>query len=159
MKLTKAAQHYFRELDQKQRRTRMSFKRGGFSNNDEEAMLAAFIAKLLPRQHNRTAVDVGAGDGMRNSNTYSLFLNGWSGLGVEYDSHKFVKLARAYKHFPKVFASRNRATPDNIVPLLHAYEIEKEFSVLSLDIDGNDYWVLKAILSAFRPQLIVTEIN
>jgi len=31
--------------------------------------------------------------------------------------------------------------------------------VLCLDIDGNDYWVLDAILSEFRPGLVVTEIN
>jgi hypothetical protein len=42
---------------------------------------------------------------------------------------------------------------------LQAYELEKDFSVLSLDIDGNDYWVLRALLTAFRPRLIVTEIN
>src|SRR6185436_10107096 len=61
--------------------------------------------------------------------------------------------------FRNVFACRNRATPDNIVPLLHSYEIKKDFSVLSLDIDGNDYWVLRAILKEFRPQLVVSEIN
>ena len=71
------------------------------------------------------------------------------GLGIEFDSRKFVKLAQAYKYFPDVYACRNRATPDNIVPLLDSYEIEKNFSVLSLDIDGNDYWVLRAILSEF----------
>ena len=31
--------------------------------------------------------------------------------------------------------------------------------MLCLDIDGNDYWILDAILSDFRPALIVTEIN
>jgi len=50
-------------------------------------------------------------------------------------------------------------TPQNIVPLLEAYEIEPEFGVLSLDIDSYDYWVLDALLARFRPQIIVTEIN
>jgi len=36
---------------------------------------------------------------------------------------------------------------------------KKDFSVLSLDIDGNDYWGAACDLSQFRPQLIVTEIN
>lgn len=159
MKFTKAAQQYFRELDFKLHRARLSRRRGGFSNGREDQILAQYIAELLPHDHGRTAVDIGAGDGMRWSNTYALFLNGWQGLGIEFDNRKFVKLARAYKFFPAVYACRNRATPDNIVPLLEAYEIEENFSVLSLDIDGNDYWVLRAILSEFRPQLIVTEIN
>jgi hypothetical protein len=159
MKFSKVAQQYFRALDFKLQRARLSLKRGGFSNSREEQILARYIAELLPPNHNRTAVDIGAGDGMRWSNTYALFANGWKGIGIEFDPRKFVKLARAYKYYPEVYASRNRATPNNIVPLLESYEIEKDFTVLSLDIDGNDYWVLRAILSAFRPQLIVTEIN
>ena len=159
MKFTKAAQQHFRELDYKFHRAKLSLRRDGFSNGNEDRILAKYIADLLPQDHNRTAVDIGAGDGIRWSNTYALFLNGWRGLGIEFDSRKFVNLAQAYKYFQKVFACRNRATPDNIVPLLSSYEIEKDFSVLSLDIDGNDYWVLRAILSEFRPQLVVTEIN
>jgi hypothetical protein len=159
MKFTKAARQTFRDLDFKLHRARLSAKHGSFSNSSEDRILAQYLAELLRPGHNRTAIDIGAGDGMRWSNTYALFANGWKGVGIEFDPRKFVKLARAYKHYSRVYAARNRATPENIVPLLQSYEIEKDFSVLSLDIDGNDYWVLRAILSAFRPQLIVTEIN
>ena len=159
MKFTKAGQQYIRELDSRVHRAKLSLRRDSFSNGREEQILAGYIAELLPAGHNRVAVDIGAGDGMRWSNTYALYLNGWKGIGVEFDGRKFVKLARAYKYFPDVYACRNRATPDNIVPLLQSYETPADFAVLSLDIDGNDYWVLRAILSQFRPQLIVTEIN
>ena len=159
MKLTKVALEYLRALDFKLHRARLSAKRDGFSHSREEQILARYIAELLPPDHDRTAVDIGAGDGMRWSNTYALFASGWKGVGIEFDPHKFVTLARAYKYYPEVCATRNRATPKNIVPLLRSYGIEQNFSVLSLDIDGNDYWVLRAILSEFRPQLIVTEIN
>jgi hypothetical protein len=159
MKFKKAAQQQLRELDHKFHRAKLSLRREGFSNGNEDQILAKFIAELLPSNHDRTAVDIGAGDGIRWSNTYALFLNGWQGVGIEFDSRKFVNLAQAYKYFQNVFACRNRATPDNIVPLLNSYEIDKDFSVLSLDIDGNDYWVLRAILKEFRPRLIVSEIN
>lgn len=159
MKFTKAAKQYFREFEFGWRRRRLSLRCNGFSHSDEEQILARYIAELLPTGHSRTAVDIGAGDGVRWSNTYALFLDGWDGIGIEFDPHKFVKLARAYKHFPHVYACRSRATPENIVHLLRSYEIEKDFGVLSLDIDGNDYWVLRALLSEFRPRLIVTEIN
>jgi hypothetical protein len=157
MKFSKIAQRYFRELEFKLHRARM--QRGGFSHSREEQILAKYIAELLPADHDRTAVDIGAGDGMRWSNTYGLFMNGWKGVGIEFDSRKVVKLARAYRYFPDVYACRNAATPDNIIALLRAYKLRKDFGILSLDIDGNDYWVLQAILSEFRPQLIVTEIN
>lgn len=136
-----------------------SRKSEGFSRCGEDEILRRLITDLLPAGHPRSAVDIGAGDGMRWSNTYALFTQGWRGLGAEGDPAKVIKLARAYRNFPDVFACRAQVSPQTIVPLLQAYEIEKEFSVLSLDIDGNDYWVLRAMLSAFRPRLIVTEIN
>jgi hypothetical protein len=80
-------------------------------------------------------------------------------VGIEADGRKFAGLERAYKSLPQACACHQTADPDNIVPLLKSLGIEKDFSVLSLDIDGNDYWVLKAVLSEFRPALIVTEIN
>src|SRR4051812_21710 len=159
MKFSKAAQQHFRQLDYKFHRAKLSLRRDGFSNGNEDQILAKYIASLLPADHDHTAVDIGAGDGIRWSNSYALFLNGWQGIGIEYDSRKFVHLAQAYKYFQNVYACRNRATPENIIALLNSYELNPNFSVLSLDIDGNDYWVLRAILSAFRPQLIVTEIN
>lgn len=139
--------------------SRLFKKKGGFSRFKEDQILAQYIAELLPSGHGGTAVDIGAGDGARWSNTYALFSNGWKGVGFESDSPKFRKLARAYRHFPGVSASSDRVTPDTVAPLLKSLRVEKNFEVLSLDIDGNDYWVLKAILSEFRPRLIVTEIN
>jgi len=136
-----------------------SRKSAGFSRYGEDEILKALVAELLPANHSRTAVDIGAGDGVRWSNTYALFTAGWKGFGAEGDSSKVIKLARAYRQFPKVFACRAVVTPQTAVPLLQAYEIERDFSLLSLDIDGNDYWVLRAILSRFRPRLIVAEIN
>lgn len=138
---------------------KLSVRRGGFSNFNEEQIIRRYIDQFLPDNHSRTAVDIGAADGIRRSNTYDLFRSGWKGLGVESDSRMAYKLARVYRFYPNVSACRCRVTRENVVPLLQAYEVEPEFSVLSLDIDGNDYWVLDALLRHFRPHLIVTEIN
>lgn len=134
-------------------------KQDGFSRFDEETILAKYIAALLPAEHNGTAIDIGAGDGVRWSNTYALFKDGWHGVAFETDGRKFRRLVRAYRHYPDVFACSERVIPDTVAPLLKSYGVEKNFEVLSLDIDGNDYWVLQAILGEFRPRLIVTEIN
>ena len=134
-------------------------KKNGFSRFEEERTLVRYIDQLLPSGHGRTAVDIGAGDGVRWSNTHALFLEGWNGLAIEADSRKFRKLKRTYRRSPNVSTCNEPATPDRIARLLRSYKIEKDFEVLSLDIDGNDYWILQSILEEFRPQLIVTEIN
>lgn len=135
--------------------------RNRFSNFGEEQILQKYLAQLLPAggDASRTAVDIGAGDGVKGSNTYALFRDGWRGVGFEGSNRKVCKLAAAYKHYPQVSAANCVVTPVNVVPLLKAYDIEREFDVLSLDIDSYDYWVLDAVLAEFRPRLIVTEIN
>ena len=159
MSITKAAQHYLQQLEHRLQRTRAAAGRNRFSNFGEEQILRKYIAELLPEGAHRTAVDIGAGDGVRGSNTYALFREGWRGVGFEGSNRKVCKLASAYKHYPQVSAANCVVTPANVVPLLKAYNIEREFGVLSLDIDSYDYWVLDAVLSEFRPRVVVTEIN
>ena len=161
MSITKAAQQYLKRLEHRLHRARMGAGRGRFSNFDEERILQKYIAQLLPPAAgaSRTAVDIGAGDGVRGSNTYALFSNGWRGVGFEGSNRKVCKLAAAYKYYPQVSAANCVVTPENVVSLLKAYNIEREFGVLSLDIDSYDYWVLDALLAEFRPRLVVTEIN
>jgi len=141
------------------RRGTLPLKESGFSSFDEEQILNRYIAELLPAEHSRTVVDIGAGDGRTGSNTLALFKSGWKGVGVEWDARKVRKLARVYEQLPEAFACRLRVTPDNVVPLLEAYGVERNFGVLSVDIDSYDYWVLDAVLTRYRPQLVVTEIN
>lgn len=157
--MAKKAQRYINRLGLHLERAKQRFRRSGFSNFDEEQMLARFIKELLPDDFSRTAVDIGAGDGLRGSNTYALFLGGWSGLGVEGNAKRARRLARAYKNLEGVAAINAFVTPLNAVALLESHNVPREFGVLSLDIDSYDYWVLDALLGSFRPRLVVTEIN
>jgi hypothetical protein len=148
-----------KELELGLHRAKAALKRSGFSNFYEEQIISEHAARLLPGGGPRTAVDLGAGDGLKRSNTYALFREGWRGLGVESDAHLARKLKQAYKKFPDVVACHRKVTPENVVPLLREHGVEREFGVLSLDIDSYDYWVLDALLRSFRPRLVVTEIN
>lgn len=122
-------------------------------------MLAELVARLVPDEAARTAVDIGAGDGIRGSNTYALFLRGWRGVGFEGDDRRARRLARAYKSLAGVEARQALVTPANVVGLLREHGVGADFGVLSLDIDSYDYWVLEAVLKEFRPRVVVTEIN
>lgn len=157
--MAKKAQRYLNRLGLHLQRAKQRLKQSGFSNFDEERMLERFIAELLPPDHSRTAVDIGAGDGMRGSNTYALYLAGWNGLGIEGDEKRARRLTRAYKNFEGVAALHALATPANVVELLKAHNVPREFGVLSLDIDSYDYRVLDTLLNTFRPRLVITEIN
>ncbi|MDT5295977.1 MAG: hypothetical protein QOJ76_2857 [Acidobacteriota bacterium] len=157
--MAKKAQRYLNRLGLHLERARQRFRQSGFSNFDEERMLEEFAARLLAEGDARTAVDIGAGDGIRGSNTYALFRRGWRGVGFEGDERRARRLARAYKNFDGVAARHAFVTPSNVVGLLREHNVPADFDVLSLDIDSYDYWVLDSILESFRPRVVVTEIN
>jgi hypothetical protein len=156
--MVKKAQRYLNRLGLHLERAKQRLRRSGFSNFDEERMLAEYVARLVP-EGARFAADVGAGDGIRGSNTYALFLRGWRGVGFEGDGRRARRLARAYRSLEGVEARHALVTPANVVGLLREHAIPEDFGVLSLDIDSYDYWVLDAVLRQFRPRVVVTEIN
>lgn len=49
-------------------------------------------------------------------------------------------------------------TAENIQDLFQKYNVPKNFDLLSIDIDFNDYWVWKSIID-YSPQVVVIEYN
>jgi hypothetical protein len=97
---------------------------------------------------NRTFVEFGAWDGQHWSNTANLRLHhGWSGLLMEGSDRADGELVR-----------RERVTAENVNRLFARYAVPERFDLLVIDIDGNDYWVWKAI-RGFTPRVVVVEYN
>lgn len=120
-------------------------------------MIARLLAGIPASE--RFYVDIGAGDGVSQSNTYSLARAGWPGLSVESDGTAFAALAGGYQALPRLHLSRAHAEPGSVAGLLAASGVPESFPFLSLDIDGYDYFVLEAILDRYRPVLACVEIN
>lgn len=127
------------------------------SNFDEQLLIAEHLHAHPPAS--RFLVDLGAADGEASSNSLPLLQQGWSGVSVEMDGDEFARLARVCAPFPDARLVRCRITPANVVGLLQALEVPRDLGLLSLDIDSYDSEVLDAVLGAFRPGLVVTEIN
>jgi hypothetical protein len=154
-----ATPEWLRELQYRVRRLIADRPGKVHSNFNEESVIDKYIELFKIEEHSRTAVDIGAGDGIRSSNTYHLFARGWRGLGIEADDAKYRRLRRTYEAFPNVVACHSTVTVENVISLLDGNRTEREFGVFSKDIDGNDYWVLDAVLAKYRPRLIVSEYN
>jgi len=150
---------FLRDLQYWARRRRATQPGLIFSNFNEQKILDKYIEQFGIESHSRTAVDIGAGDGIRSSNSYHLFLRGWHGLGIEADDAKYRRLQKTYSQFQNVIPCHSTVTVENVISTLQTNKIEHDFGMLSKDIDGNDYWVLDAILEHYRPKLIVSEYN
>lgn len=107
-----------------------------------------------------TAVEIGAWDGIRFSNTRNLLENGWVCGYIEANSEKFEDLQRNIKGY-SASAVNGRATlepGERLDDLIDQLELPRELTLLCIDIDGNDFWVWKS-LERHRPLVICIEYN
>lgn len=128
-----------------------------YAQGTEEAILARLMERIKPVH--RFCVDIGASDGLRNSNTARLLRDdAWSGWLAEGSDYRFGKLAAHYAGANGVQLHHGRVQPDDVDRLLAGADAPQDFDLLSIDIDGNDYWLWRG-LQAFRPRIVVIEYN
>ena len=110
---------------------------------------------------NKTFVEIGSDDGV-NSNSANLYFNfGWHGLfmdGNPKSVKRGVKFFNKYPHpwyyKPKFVCAK--VTRENVNDLIEGAGYSGEIGLLSIDIDGNDYWIWDAI-TAIDPQVVIIE--
>ena len=107
-------------------------------------------------------VEFGAWDGKNFSNTYNLIQSrGYSAVLIEGSTARFQDLKKTFADNPKVVPVNTfvgYGPDDNLDAILAKTAIPKNFDVLSIDIDGNDYHVWEAV-RAYRPKVVVIEFN
>lgn len=127
-----------------------------FSQNGEDGVIGEILRRL--RVASRSFVEFGIGSGHQGNCVALADLHGWSGLFIESDDGAYRRLANKYRAIDRVRTLHATVTPTNIESLLAGAGVIEEPDVLSIDIDGADYWVWEAIVS-FRPRLVVIEYN
>ena len=97
---------------------------------------------------NKYFVEFGTQDGTQCNTRRLREACGWSGLLMDGGhDNAAINLHREF------------ITQGNILSLLAKYGVPKTFDLLSVDIDGNDFHVLKRILTVHVPRVIVVETN
>lgn len=97
-------------------------------------------------------VDVGAGDGMEISNSRLFRERGWATILVEPNPAHLDGLSALRDQSPQVRLIPVAATPDNITDL-----VPEGTDVLSIDVDGDDIFLLEALER--NPKFIIIEHN
>lgn len=112
--------------------------------------------------NNHWCVEFGAWDGRHLSNTYHLIADkGYAAVLIEGEPRRFQDLRRNFADNARVLpvnAFVGFHPQDSLDALLAATEVPLDFDVLSIDIDGNDYHVWKA-MQRYRPRIVVIEYN
>jgi hypothetical protein len=130
-----------------------------YSQTDEDGILL-FIFSIIGAT-NKRCVEICAGNGIE-CNTANLIINhGWIGLLFDGDpdlvrqGKEFYRANRATFVDPPAFVC-SRIKRDNINALLCENGFQGEIDLLSLDMDGVDYWIWETI-EVIRPRVVVLE--
>jgi len=94
------------------------------------------------------------------ANTRFLLQNrGWRGLIMDGSVSHMAHVRSETLHWMfDLVAVDSFVTAENINNLIEENGFAGELGILSVDIDGNDYWVLKAV-ECVRPALLIAEFN
>jgi hypothetical protein len=126
-----------------------------YSQCDEDGIIAEIFKRIGVT--NRTFVEIGTGDGTQ-CNTVALLVDGWRGLWIEGMQENFEKIEHNIcPLFPALKAIGCLVDAENINDLITG-NMDREVDLLSIDIDGNDFWVWHA-LTAINPRVICIEYN
>jgi hypothetical protein len=131
------------------------------SQGEEDGLLLHVFA--LIGTTSRYLVDIGCRSAAGSNSANLLLHHGWQGLLIDADDHAVAELRRFYVHHPDTWmlpptVLHERVTPTNVNDVVGAGDPPDEVDLLSLDIDGIDYWVWEAF-DVVRPRVVVAEVQ
>lgn len=128
-----------------------------FSQWGEDGIIQFLISKLAIKH--RTFIEFGVEDFTEANCRFLLMKDNWSGFVLDGSSRNIERLRSSYFYWRHPLQSKAAfITRDNIAGLLEESGFDKEVGILSVDIDGVDYYVL-ASLEQWRPSILIVEYN
>ena len=125
-----------------------------WSQNEEDGITLALIA--LVGSATRRFVDLGAGTNGGNTG-FLAETCGYTGLMIDGIANRAARLTTRFSRFG-VVTKEVWITKDNVNPLVRDSGLSGEIDLLSLDLDGNDYWIWSN-LDACSPRIVILEFN
>ena len=124
------------------------------SQNEEDGIIHAIFDTV--GDGSRRFVEIGAGTNGGNSGFLASEC-GWSGMMLEANEDRLSKLKMHFEPLG-ITCLGNWVARENINDFIRDSGCEGEIDLLSIDIDGNDYWIWESI-TACSPRLVIIEYN
>jgi hypothetical protein len=130
-----------------------------FSQFGEDGIIQYLIRRTGIPPRLRTFIEFGVGDYLEANTRFLLINDNWRGLVMD-SSGPNMDAVRAWPLYWKrdLMAKAAFIDRDNIDDLITEAGFAGEIGLLSIDIDGNDYWVWEQI-SAVDPIIVIVEYN
>lgn len=135
--------------------------RNVYSQNGEDGILDQLIRELDIT--NGSFCEFGASDGVSSSNTLNLVKErNFTGMLIEADESRYNKCVENYKSYPDIKVYNGYVLYDDDSNDLDAWlrrgGMNKDLDVLSIDIDGDDYYVWENMKN-YTPKILIFEVN
>ena len=107
----------------------------------------------------KTFIEFGTEDFSESNCRFLMMKDNWSGFVIDGSEKNIKKIQRSY-YFWKYDLQAIHAFIDreNINQLLSKSGFHQDLGILSIDIDGNDYYILEAI-TLYKPRILICEYN
>jgi len=128
-----------------------------FSQWGEDGVIQHLLSEVaVPR---RLFVEIGVGNYSESNTRFLATHDAWRGVAIDSGSahDDFIRRHELDWRLGLTAVSAF-VTADNVNDLIQSAEIAGDIGLLSVDVDGVDYWLLEAI-DVIRPRIIVIEYN
>jgi len=118
-----------------------------------------FILKFIPIK-NKLFIEFGVEDYTESNTRFLLKNNSWSGLVLDGNKNYIDYIINDTNVYwaHNLKAQNIFITKDNINEVINSNGIPEDIGLLSIDIDGNDYWIWDSITTV-KPRIVISEFN
>jgi hypothetical protein len=129
-----------------------------FSQRGEDGIIQYIVDKIdIP---NKIFIEFGVENYTESNTRFLLINNHWSGLVIDGSKSNIEYIKNDFIYWKyDITAIESFITTQNINALIQSFTgSEQDIGLLSVDVDGNDYWIWEAI-NVINPRVIVCEYN
>lgn len=108
---------------------------------------------------NRTFIEFGVEDFFESNCRFLLMKDDWSGFVIDGSDDHINRLKNSYFYWKHdLTATCAFITKENIEEILKMSGFDEDLGILSIDLDGNDFFILEAI-NIYSPRILICEFN
>jgi hypothetical protein len=128
-----------------------------FSQWGEDGIIQYLVRAVNPKSN--VFVEFGVENYEESNTRFLLVNNNWSGLVIDGSAEHIAYIRSQQLYWQRNLKATNEfITAENINDIFKVNGISGEIGLLSVDVDGNDYWIWQAI-DSINPAIVICEYN
>lgn len=128
-----------------------------YSQWGEDGIIQFLLSRIIVP--NEIFIEFGVENYEESNTRFLLENNNWSGLVLDGSAPNIRSIKRAPSYWRyNLKAECHFITAENIDAIIANTGLHGDIGILSIDVDGNDYWIWKAI-ECVSPRIVICEYN